>query len=831
MKLTKWLLALVALVSIAACDKDGDAPRDEYGYVQFRLFKSGSYVQTRAEVDSLDYLADAAKIKVTLRNDDGRYIYQTVTLDAQNDSLAEFGMQSDKFQLLTGGYQITAYELYSAVDERRLANELETPIPFTIVPGGLVLQDIVVAVKGRGFVEFNLRSEMSSALADEVDELRTRAATTPIERPFQLIESIDFEITSVNLFPQQKLKIEKLRIVKHEGQISEEPPYTYISRCISDSIISVPAGKWQVTSFTTYYDDERKASETSIVTNAPMFTVKDNAVTTTDVLITMSQTAGSIRDAIALKKIWDALDGPNWKKNKWDFNRDVDLWLAQTGVFLDNATGRVTTLDLTDMEARGEMPAELGELTELKTLYLGSHVFVTGSSTLTPRPDDLSEVPLPDVMEDMNLSNYITSLPQEINNLTKLENIYIGYSAIQTIPDDLSGLVSLKSMEMFYCPQLTDFPKGIATLPKLATLIFSNNWNVPADKMRQALVDLNAAEAAKAKPTIQGLNFPEQSIGTIPDLTAMKKMSTLDIRNCDVTAFEKAFGEDIFIGLFNASGNMIESLPTENGYFMGEGDGETFDFSNNLFTELPDIFYRTSFSSINFSGNRITKVQNDGDGDPAAATFRPLNTDQLWLTDNDFTVFPKVIFHSGSTIQNFYFSGNAVTKMDDDTFDIAKAKNVNRLRQFTMSYNKLSALPESFNGANMPAVIMVDFNGNRFKNIPRNVVSLRAMEVLRFREQRDEYGNRCMTQWPDGIATHPGLFQVFLGSNDIGEIRREEAYNPRIFNRIYVIEIADNPNISLALTEVECQGITMGNYFLQYDPSQDISGCNALRLD
>jgi Leucine-rich repeat (LRR) protein len=818
MKLTKWLLALVALASLAACGNDTEQPRDEYGYVQFRLLKNGASAQTRADV--LDYLGDADKIKVTLRTEENDIIVQTMTLDSQSPALAEFGVQSDKFQLLVDTYNIMSYELYDVLDNLLLSATPATPTSFSIVPSGLVVQDLTVAVTGRGFVEFNLRSEMSGALNDEVEGLHTRVATTPTKKPFHLIVGADIEITSVDLFPQETQKIEGLDVV-HQGQMEEDNVGYYISRCISDSLVSVKAGTWRVTSFTVYYDeDDASDFESSVVVDAPEFTVGDNATVTTDVFVTMSEVAGNIRDGIALKKIWEALDGPNWKKNKWDFNRDVDLWVLQPGVSINPNNGRVSVLDLTEMEAKGDMPAAIGDLTELEELYLGWHGFVPNSSTI--RPDDPTDMALPDVTEDMNLSNFITSIPKEINNLKKLMSIYVGFSAIKTIPADLSGLVSLENLEFFYCPELKEFPAGIATLPRLVTLIFSNNWSVPTEKMYEGLVALNAGVAGK---TVQGINIPDQSLGRVPDLTAMTKLNSLDIQNCDVTEFEAPFGKDILIRILNAANNKISSLPRDaEGYFIGEGDAETFNFANNSFTQLPDIFYRVSFQNIDFSGNLISSVENGGD--PETATFRPVSTDIFSLANNKFTRFPKEILHKGSTVLNFYFQGNSVEEMDEDTFDVAKAKNVPYIRQITLSYNKFAKLPESFNGDNLRVLRMLDLSGNRFAEIPRNVASIRSMEVLSFRDQRDENGNRCMKTWPTGIWTHPGLYRVFLGSNDIGEVNDD-----RIFNKIYEVEIADNPNISLTLNETECMGLTQGMFFLRYDPSQDIRGCDALRLD
>lgn len=86
--LSKLTIAIILLAVSFSCTDDeiGSQPTD-YGYVQFKLIKNGginnsSSSNTRtADADILDSLADAKKIKVTLKS---QYdvIEQTVTLTA-----------------------------------------------------------------------------------------------------------------------------------------------------------------------------------------------------------------------------------------------------------------------------------------------------------------------------------------------------------------------------------------------------------------------------------------------------------------------------------------------------------------------------------------------------------------------------------------------------------------------------------------------------------------------------------------------------------------------------------------------------------------------------
>ena len=75
-------------------------------------------------------------------------------------------------------------------------------------------------------------------------------------------------------------------------------------------------------------------------------------------------------DAEALMAIYNALDGPNWKKNDgWDADCDICNW---EGIKCDNS-GRVTELKLKKNDLIGFLPPEIGDLTFLEKLDLSDN--------------------------------------------------------------------------------------------------------------------------------------------------------------------------------------------------------------------------------------------------------------------------------------------------------------------------------------------------------------------------------------------------------------------------------------------------------------------------
>ena len=121
----------------------------------------------------------------------------------------------------------------------------------------------------------------------------------------------------------------------------------------------------------------------------------------------------------------------------------------------------------------------------------------------------------------------------------------------------------------------------------------------------------------------------------------------------------------------------------------------------------------------------------------------------------------------------------------------------------------------------MPYIYGIEFSYNRFAEFPVAPLNCKGLTVFGIRHQRDDGGNRCLSQWPTGLYTCPSLMAFFIGSNDLRKI--EDTISPYI--RIF--EIKDNPNISIDLTQV-CPYIQAGQYQLIYDKTQNIQGCDYL---
>lgn len=853
--LTLLILALLSSVLLfTGCTEEAELVSEPgYGYVQFHLFKKGSYTKAG---DKLEYLRDAAKIRVTLRSQDNDIITPVAVVEAVDKNLSEWGLQTAKIRLIAGKYTMTAYEIYDGLDNSVLVGSPSETVVLDVKPNGIVSEDIALNVVDRGWAKFRLVKDLSEIVG-------TKAGKDGAdEHPFYGIQSVDLTVKNKNTGEITEITNIEVTHKFVDGEKAADPDYVS-GICVSDTLVALKGGTYTVTKFRTYFDYFRKVYETSTNVAENEFVVKDNQETDADVPVTLHTTSGHVQDALALREIWEALDGPNWRI-KWEFNCDVDAWTANTGVqILGN--GRVASLDLTGTGAKGAMPAAIAKLTELRELTLGTIGYnaAAGGTTVTTgrkltyfTPEDheadrrltigtrdprsrfskelqqsfeiagdpvkpgvksLSERMPVMYKPEVNATD-IVSLPDEINQLKNLEHITIAFSPIKTFPADMSGLTALTDVEIFACTELTEFPKGLATCPKLTSLTYSFNVNTAVSSMEEGISAINNGPASK---TIQLLYFPNQRIDNMPDLSNIPRLSVLVIQGCGLKSFTAPFSKDQFFVQFMASDNELTSLPRdEKGNFLAyNAETEEVNFSGNKFTELPDIFDAKSayqVGTVDFSKNQIASVEH-GDA------YRGIKAATFDISYNKLKELPVQLFGtSSSSISYLKIDGNGMEKISKEAIE---GKYTYRTTTISMAYNKLKSLPDEFDSLTFPYLSGIDMSYNRFDYFPYTAVNNQYLSVFIFRHQRDADGDRCMRTWPAGIGQAlAGLRALYLGSNDIRVVTDELSY------MIYNLDIQDNPNISIDVSAV-CSYIKSGWFNLMYSPGQDIRGCDeALKL-
>lgn len=838
-----------------ACTDDKEVFQADKGYVQFKVYKSESYVKnetSRASGNVLDSLYEANKVKVVLRSNDYDFS-QTLMLHAYNEQSAEYGLRSDKLELQTGEYTVVGFYLYDRAEKEPIFVGIPSEkTTFTIVSGGLVVQDLLVDAIGRGLVKFELIKNIQAS----------RGASGSEPYPFSDINKVDIKIQNMDTKKTQEFK--SLKVTYVEDFDDRGIGYrTSVGRI--DTLVTAEAGNYKILSYAAYNRTELLQYFNDEVLGEATFTVTDNKQTDAKVPVTIMETAANIKDYYNLRTLWEELGGPNWsyvgesypKGTNWDFdNKDIDMWGDQPGVSLDK-NGRVIGLSIGDFNPTGVVPDVIGEFEELQSLALGTHndklrpgenPLADLKGGLTPavleklRSDYMDNFALRDSRQDWDvqmqrcmvesgqpaikksivqpkdvihgdMTNGIKGISEAIGKLQKLEVLYIANSPIAELPQALGDLESCTDLEIYNCSRLTAFPDQLARMKNLTQLNMAMNPQLAA-----AFPDgIKALAEGVAGKTLQILYLGYNNIASLPEnVSKMKKLGKIDLIYNKLTALP-AFGKDVNLVQGTFDYNAIETIgKDEEGYFCGMDDVESLSFSHNKLKAFPDIFDAKSIyimASIDFSYNEITEV----------TTGNGINTNNLSLAGNALKTFPKDLFTAGSPLTVLNLSGNQIEEITND--DI-KGEKTYMMTSLDLSNNRLKKLPDDMNGTYMPHLYGIDISGNQFSAFPWGLANISYLNTLIMRNQRDKDGNRVYKEWPTNIGNHKGLRALLLGGNDIGKVPETE----RLSYLINTLDVSDNPSIVLNVSSV-CPYIKAGMYLLIYDTTQDIRGCDYLTLE
>lgn len=853
--LNYFVILLITIIG-AACTDDKEVFQAGNGYVQFKVYKSASYVKdeaSRAGGNVLDSLYEANKVKVVLRSNDYDFS-QTLMLHAYDEQSAEYGLRSDKLELQPGEYTVVGFYLYDrAENEPIFAGIPSEKTTFTIVSGGLVMQDLLVDAIGKGIVKFELIKNIQLS----------RGASDSEPYPFSDINKVDIKVQNMDTKETQEFKSLKVTYVEDfDGQgIGYR---TSVGRI--DTLVIAEAGNYKILSYAAYNRTELLQYFNDEVLGEATFTVTDNKQTEVKVPVTILDTAANIKDYYNLRTLWEKLGGPNWsyvgesypQGTNWDFeNKDVDMWGDQPGVSLDK-NGRVIGLSIGDFNPTGEVPDVIGEFTELQSLALGTHndklrpgenPLADLKGGLTPavleelRSDYMDNFALRDSRQDWDvqmqrcmvesgqpaikksivqpkdiihgdLTNGIMGISEEIGKLQKLEILYIANSPIEKLPQALGDLESCTDLEIYNCPNLKAFPLQLARMKNLTQLNMAMNPQLAA-AFPEGIKQIAKGDAGKS---LQILYLGYNNIGPrLPkEVSEMKKLGKIDLIYNKLEELP-AFGKDVNLVQGTFDYNKIESIATdENGIFCGMDDVESLSFSHNELTEFPDIFDAKSIyimASIDFSYNKIKEVKTD----------KGINTNSLSLAGNELTEFPGALFEHNSPLTVLNLSGNKINKFTNEHL---KGDKVYMMTSLDLSNNRLEKLPDALDGSKMPHLYGIDISGNQFSAFPWGLANISYLNTLIMRNQRDDDGNRVYKEWPTNIGNHKGLRALLLGGNDIGKVPETE----KLSYLINTLDVSDNPNLILNVSSV-CPYIKAGMYLLIYDTTQDIRGCDYLTLE
>ena len=193
-----------------------------------------------------------------------------------------------------------------------------------------------------------------------------------------------------------------------------------------------------------------------------------------------SQPATTDRDV--LMALYDTTDGPNWARNdNWESDRPLDEW-DSVGT---DPSGQVTRLELWATGLHGPLPAELGNLTRLRGLYVSRNRLTGPSPAELGKLASLSELglhtnalegPIPAELGDLASLQALTlndneltgRIPVELARLTTLEYLAAHENRLTgPIPAELAALTRLRRLSLYENALTGSTPAELGVLPRL----------------------------------------------------------------------------------------------------------------------------------------------------------------------------------------------------------------------------------------------------------------------------------------------------------------------------------------------------------------------------
>ncbi len=460
----------------------------------------------------------------------------------------------------------------------------------------------------------------------------------------------------------------------------------------------------------------------------------------------------------------DFFDGRFWTV-KWDLTQPMDTW---AGVTL-NEERRVIGLELINRNINAKIPANFGNLSELKTLIIEDEEDVDGR------------------------------LPEELGNLGNLEVLRIKNTGVTgTIPASFGQLGSLQKLDLSNNFLFGAVPEAMGNLAQLTQLRLNNNQFT--GRVPESLGNL---------ASLQVLNISENSFTFLPDMTAASPESFNVQRNkltfesllhnidiLDTFVPQDSIGVAHSINLINGESFVldlhIDETITDNVYIWFKDGAEILQTNQNTFnfenvTDADEGVYTVTVTNpgvagLSLFGHPVTlNVVNScterdslavldvlhGVGTPRSLFDFDLENDPLeewkWITLDENRCVVSLQISVGNDIY--------LTKRTDGQGHISPAigdlSNLKRLRIYDIGTDEEEGIhgtlpPEIGKLANLDTLLVWgEFISGEIPDTFSNLTNLRQFWLSL---------TRLSGQIPDFIGTFSDLRELDLGANLSGEI-------------------------------------------------------------
>ena len=209
-------------------------------------------------------------------------------------------------------------------------------------------------------------------------------------------------------------------------------------------------------------------------------------------------------DSLALVKLYYETNGKDWYNNENWLTGAVSSWYGITV-----KDGRVTAINLRSNNLYGEIPQDIGNLTQLDTLDLRDNYL---NGIIPDEIGNLSKL----LLLDLGWNRLSGNIPASLGNLTQLIDLYLDGNLLTSIPSEIDSLTQLKYLYLADNALTGAIPEVIGNLTMLESLTLGqNNFTGSVPNAFTHLTNL------------QYLDVQSNSLDELPDLSTLTNLNTL----------------------------------------------------------------------------------------------------------------------------------------------------------------------------------------------------------------------------------------------------------------------------------------------------------------
>ena len=437
-------------------------------------------------------------------------------------------------------------------------------------------------------------------------------------------------------------------------------------------------------------------------------------------------------DREALIAFYNATGGANWTEHtNWLTNAPVGQWYGVT----TDGNGRVTELNLTSNQLKGEIPPELANLTNLKVLALGGNELTGPIPTWLGGLTNLEELrlweneltgtipaelgSLVNLKELQLADNQLTGeIPVELGSLSNLELLYLwGNELTGEIPAELGSLVNLKELLSLSANQLTgEIPTELGSLTNLGELYLWENeltGAIPAEL--GSLVNLKELWLSN-----------NQLTGEIPtELGSLSNLELLSLSANRLTGeIPTELGSLVNLGKLHLWENELTgAIPAELGSLVNLK--ELWLPNNQLTGEIPaELGSLSNLELLSLSANQLT-------GEIPTELGSLTNLGKLYLWENELTGAIPAELGSLVNLKELWLPNNQLTGEIP-----AELGSLSNLELLSLSANQLTGEIPVELGSPSNLVQLVLWGNELTGEIPAELGSLANLEELHLSANR-----------------------------------------------------------------------------------------------